>query len=328
LVLRPPAKNLLGELLGGDVAQDGMLGLECLDAATGKTLWRAPRLNMVIVSAPYLFDGAAYYIAISNNSTMNLVAIDMSNGRQLWTVQLGTPQNANNWRGGYSFGGPKILFGSGMIYVATNNGALLAVGMASHQIEWAFQHETRPLAVNQRFWFNGMMVTATESPGTLLDRDGVFYLKDTNSRLMYALDPSAPAVQWKRPISSDESVARIDGQTAYLVGSEISALDLKSRKLLWSTKLPQGGVPPSPLVVPEHVYVPTSRGIFDLDPANGDIRRVFRGADRESGSARLLLVGDRLISMSDTAVTAYAVQRAKPAKVTSRPTQENRRADE
>ncbi|HKD38235.1 MAG TPA: PQQ-binding-like beta-propeller repeat protein, partial [Pirellulales bacterium] len=143
IVLRPPAKNILGELLGGDVAQDGMLALECLDAATGKTLWRAPRLNMVIVSAPYVLDGAAYYIAISNNSTMNLVATDMTNGRQLWNAQLGTPQNVNNWRGGYSFGGPKILFGGGMIYVATNNGALLAISMASHQVEWALQHDTR-----------------------------------------------------------------------------------------------------------------------------------------------------------------------------------------
>jgi outer membrane protein assembly factor BamB len=327
VVLRPPVKNLLGELLGGDVAQDGMLALECLDAATGKTLWRAPRLNMAIVSAPYLLDGAAYYIAISNNSTMNLVATDLSNGRQLWTAQLGTPQNANNWRGGYSFGGPKILFGGGFIYVATNNGALLAVGMASHQVEWALQHDTRPLAVQNRFWFNGMMVVPSETPGTLLDGDGLFYLKDTNARLMYALDPSTPSLQWKRPISSDESIATIDGQTAYLVGNEISALDLKSRKLLWSTKLPQAGATPMPLIVPDHVYVPTSRGIFDLDPANGDIRRVFRGADRESGSSRLLLAGDKLISMSDTALTAYSVQRAKPTKVTSRPSKENRRAE-
>ncbi len=328
VVLRPPVKNLLGELLGGDVAQDGMLTLECLDAATGKTLWRAPRLNMIIVSAPYVLDGAAYYVAISNNSTMNLVAADMSNGRQLWTVQLGTPQNANNWRGGFNFGGPRILFGSGMIYVATNNGALLAVGMASHQVEWALQHDTRPLAVQNRFWFNGMMVVPSETPGTLLDSDGLFYLKDTNARLMYVLDPSSPSVQWKRPISSDESISTIDGQTAYLVGTEISALDLKSRKLLWSTKLPQGGVTPAPLIVPEHVYVPTSRGIFDLDPATGDIRRVFRGADRESGSSRLLLAGDELISISDSAVTAYQVQRAKPAKVTARPSKENRRGDE
>jgi hypothetical protein len=74
-------------------------------------------------------------------------------------------------------------------------------------------------------------------------------------------------------------------------------------------------------VGPEHIYVPTSRGIFDLDPANGDIRRIFRGADRESGAARLLLAGDKLIAISDTAVTAYPIERAKTPKITSRNSQ-------
>jgi outer membrane protein assembly factor BamB len=277
---------------------------------------------MTIVSAPYLLDGSAYLLGVSmNNSTMNLVAIDLETGHQSWTAELGTPQNANNGRGGFSFGGPKMLSGGGMLYVATNNGALLAVGIASRQIEWALQHDTKPQMGNQRFWFNGMMVTPTETPGTLLDNDGLFYLKDASSRLLYVLDPAGPSVKWKRPISTDESVVTISGGMAYLVGTEISGLELKSRKLLWSTKLPQGHQSPYPLVGPEHIYVPTSRGIFDLDPANGDIRRIFRGADRESGAARLLLAGDKLISISDTAVTAYPIERAKAPKITSRNSQ-------
>ena len=72
-------------------------------------------------------------------------------------------------------------------------------------------------------------------------------------------------------------------------GSELSALDLDSRKLLWSTKLPGDNATLRPLVCPHDVYVPTARGIYDIDPANGDIRRVFRGADREAGAGRLLL---------------------------------------
>ncbi len=72
-----------------------------------------------------------------------------------------------------------------------------------------------------------------------------------------------------------------------------------------------------PLVRPDHIYVPTARGIFDLDPKNGDIQRVFRGADRDSSGGKLLLAGDKLIYVSDAAVTAYLVQRTKPAKINS-----------
>jgi outer membrane protein assembly factor BamB len=252
---------------------------------------------------------------------MNLVATEIETGRQLWTVQLGTPQNANNnpyGRGGFSFGGPKILSGGGMLFVATNNGALLAVSIAGRQVEWALQHDTKPQMGNQRFWINGMMVAPTESPGTLLDSDGVFYVKDASSHLMYVVDPAGPSVKWKRSISADESVVTISNGTAYLVGGEISALDLKSRKLLWSTKLPQGRQSEQSLVCLDHIYVPTARGIFDIDPSNGDIRRIFRGADRDSGAARLILAGDKLIAISDTAVTAYTIERPKVPKITSR----------
>ena len=60
-VLRPPTKNLLGELLGGDAAQDVVVAIECLDATNGKTLWRAPKLNMMLVSAPYVVDRTEYH---------------------------------------------------------------------------------------------------------------------------------------------------------------------------------------------------------------------------------------------------------------------------
>ena len=72
-----------------------MLAVECLDAASGKTLWRAPRLNITITSAPFVLDGVEYLLGIStNNSTMQLVAIDMGTGRLLWP-STGTPQNPN-----------------------------------------------------------------------------------------------------------------------------------------------------------------------------------------------------------------------------------------
>jgi outer membrane protein assembly factor BamB len=318
-VMRPPTKNLLGELLGGDSAQDVVIAIECLDEANGKTLWRAPKQNMMLVSAPYIVDRTEYLLGVSqNNAMMNLVAIDTETGHVRWKLELGTPQ-ANNGRGQYDYGGPRILSAGGMLLVATNNGALVAVNPASRRIEWALENDTRPPGnPNQRFWMNGVMVSMTaEGAPTLLESDGTYYLKDGAARLLYALDPITPAVNWKRPLTAEESIAAIDGQIAYVVGHELSALDLKSRKLIWSEKLPSQTSTPEPLVCPGHIYVPTARGIFDLNPNNGDIQRVFRGADRDSSGGKLILAGDKLIYVSDTAVTAYVVQRTKPAKIDS-----------
>ena len=148
-------------------------------------------------------------------------------------------------------------------------------------------------------------------PETLIFKDGMLYLKDGGARLLYALDPAEPAVQWKRPLSGDESIVAIDGHVAYLLGRELSALDLKSRKLLWSTKIPGENLTLRPLVCTGHIFVPTARGVFDLDPANGDTHGCFRGADRDSRTSRLMVAGDKLIAISDVAVTAYQIERAK-----------------
>ena len=121
-VLRPPTKNLLGELLGADGPQDVTVAFECLDATSGKTLWRSPRMNMFIESAPYLLDRTAYLIGVStNNAMMNLVAIDVESGHIRWKLELGTPQAASN-RGQCDYGGPRLLSAGGMLLVATNNG--------------------------------------------------------------------------------------------------------------------------------------------------------------------------------------------------------------
>ena len=94
---------------------------------------------------------------------MNLMSISLATGQLKWQVPLGTPQSSRNWRGGINFGGPNMLAVGDVLYVATNNGALLAVNLASHQIKWAIQHDTKPLMENRRiFWRNGMMTAPTE----------------------------------------------------------------------------------------------------------------------------------------------------------------------
>ena len=190
------------------------------------------------------------------------------------------------------------------LYVATNSGAMFAVNMANHQIDWVLQHETKPGNENQNVWW-GQPMPPVIPASAILNSDGTFYLKDGSAQALYAIDLIAPAIKWKRLVSADDVLVAIDGQIAYLLGHELSALDLNSRKLLWSTKLPGDTIPSRPLFCPKHIFVPTERGIFDVDPATGDVQRMFRGADRDLGPCRLIVAGDKLIAIGDSAVTAY-----------------------
>ncbi len=309
---RRPVRNAQGQFGGSSTPEENTWHLDCLDPASGKTLWTARNLEATILSTPYVVSDVAYVVALGqDNATMQLLAISMTTGQLQWRLPLGTPQNVNNMRGGAGFGGGKMLAAGGTLYVATNNGAMLAIDVASHEIQWALQHDTRLLSDNQNFWWNGVLVSPSDAPETLIFHDGTLYLKDGGARLLYALDPAEPAVQWKRPLSNDEAIVAIDAQVAYLLGSDLSALDLKSRKLLWSTRIPGENLTLRPLVCPGHIFVPTARGVFDLDPANGNTRGSFRGADRDSRTSRLILAGDKLIAISDMAVTAYKIERPK-----------------
>ena len=168
------------------------------------------------------------------------------------------------------------------MYVATNSGAIFAVNMSSHQIDWSFQYESKPVETGPIFY--GMPPPDITFSSALMNRDGLFYLKDGKSQKLCAMDLLAPSLKWKRLVSGDDIVAAVDGPTAYLLGHDLSALDLKSQKLLWSTRLPGDIAPSMAVVCPNHVFVPTERGIFDIDPSNGDVRRMFHGADRQSGT--------------------------------------------
>ncbi len=289
--------------------------LECFDAATGSSLWTSGNMGLIGLSAPYVVDGLGYVVGIgSSDATMYLTAVNLKTGRAEWKVDLGKPQGANNYRGGVDFATPNLLAADGLLYVASNNGALLAVNLSERRLEWAFQHDTSPSAASGRIFFYGMNLHSFETPGTLLDDQGTLYLKDSSARVMYAIDRAAPCTLWKRPISSEEMVVGIAGDVAYLLGHDLSALDLKTKELRWSVKIPATTGSLRPIVGARHIYVPSSRGIYDVDPASGDIRRIFRGADREAAGGRLFVAGGKLICVTDTAVTAYPLEAAEAAR--------------
>jgi outer membrane protein assembly factor BamB len=309
LVGRTGGGGLLEQVIGGSSGNDHTLRMDCLDAATGKTLWSSGNLGVTPLAAPYILNDSVYLIGLGSDATsMVLAAIDTKNGQAKWQVMLGKPQLSRNWRGSFSYGGPTVVALDDTLLVATNNGALLAIDMQTHQIRWAFEHDTKPPIV-QQFWGGEMETADGPTSGALLESNGLLYLKDSEARTLYALDPAAPELKWKRPITTRDSVVAIIGPTAYFLGHELSALDLKSRDLKWSTALPGEPLNLRPLISAEHILAPTARGIFDIDPTSGDIRRVFRGADRQSQPRQLLLAGDKLISISDKAVTAYQTAR-------------------
>ena len=126
-----------------------------------------------------------------------------------------------------------------------------------------------------------------------------FLVKGMQSERLYAVEPNKMKVLWERPITKASRLLGVDDNAVYLGGDELSAVDLKTRKLLWATRVPNGSMDGRVLVRPDGLWQLTARGIYEIDPRSGDVRRIFRGKDLGVVGGDLLLTDRWLLAVSN-----------------------------
>jgi outer membrane protein assembly factor BamB len=135
--------------------------------------------------------------------------------------------------------------------------------------------------------------------------EDAFLLKGVKSSKVYAVEPDRMKGLWERPIAKSTRLLGVGRRAAFLGGDEIGALDLKTRALLWAARVPGASMESRVLVAPDGLWQLTSRGIYEIDPDTGDVRRIFRGADLGSSGGDLLLTDAMLLAVSNRTITAY-----------------------
>ena len=294
----------------------GTYRMVCHNTENGSVVWSTTTgdgASWNIASAP-LPVGDTIYVAATrvNQQELYLLALTAEKGKLLWSVSLGTPQASVNYRGISRLPSPLLVQYGGALYVVTNNGAVVAVDPTARLVKWAFTCEPPPVTGGEYFDPSMVRLKAVKTPGTAFVHDSVLYFKEAGAYAMYALDLGGPSLKWRRTAEPADMLAGIRGgraagaASALLLGESASAIDLSSRAMRWSTGLPVETGMLRPLLAGDRLYVFSSRGVFELDAATGDpARPPFRGADLESLGGALWRCGDRLVSVSNLAVTAY-----------------------
>jgi outer membrane protein assembly factor BamB len=301
--------------------------LICVAADTGDIKWNSEKVsgleNFSFLGKPSLMnDGQTLYTFATQRGggELNLMALDLETGKQSWSLPLGTPQAGNNRRGEPEYPEPVLIPYEGMLYVMTNNGAVICLRPDAKRIEWAATYPpARPLGEQQQVWWNGMPVQDKEidTPGVALLRGGILYIKEARSDELYALDLAEKSVKWHRPVEPSDMLLGIE-KHIYIVGNEISALDRASRGMLWSTKLPVETGTMRPLIAGDRAYVLTARGVFEINIDNGDVTHILRSVDQDSIGGALWLAGKRLVTVSNSAVTAYPLVQDENTKTAAK----------
>jgi outer membrane protein assembly factor BamB len=308
---------IYGDTLWGvtrDIGQIGQHGqqfrLARWSAAYGKAGWSSQSVgdlqNWNMMGRP-LPVGDRVYVAAGKQgqgSELHLLAVAADNGKLLWSTHLGTHQADQSQMFYRRTSQPSLVLHAGRVLVDTHAGALVAVDVRGGAIDWGMIYESQMPDTN--YWYNQAHTLTTV--GAPQFADNVLYFKGMRSPRLYAVDLSGPKVLWKRPVSDSAMFIGADRDKLYLGGEEVLAIDLKSQKLKWATRLPIATGWIKPLLTKQHVYQFTQRGVFELDKATGDTVRLFRGADLDSLGGVLLITPESLITVSNLAVTAYPLQ--------------------
>jgi outer membrane protein assembly factor BamB len=321
--------------LGRDVKDQNFFApyqLTCRRSDNGEVVWKSGDLSdyaqFDLVGPPLLADGKLFITAKTGaNPQMPrqgqpqqfVLAIRPYDGKLIWKTEVGVFRQGMQ-RYFYYYGSdpqpqPQLVYQAGAVYVDTHIGVLARLDSDSGALDWGYGYKTDPFKSGYRFYFYMTREpTVTSSPP--LRSGEAFLVKGVQSERLYAIEPNRMKVLWERPITKSSRLLGVNEHTLFLGGAEISAVDLETRKLLWATQVPNGSMEARVLVRPDGLWQLTPRGIFEIDPKSGQVRK-FRGKDLGAVGGDLLLTDQWLLAVSNRTISAYP-RRSFGAHVASR----------
>ncbi len=295
--------------------------LECRRADDGEVVWKSTDLTDYArfdPNGPPLLNGDVLYVPAKAQPNPQesqplpqqvVLAIQPHDGKLIWTTEVGVFRQGQQRYYYYNMVDtspqPRLLLRAGSLYVDTHVGILARLDADGGGLDWGYGYKTAAPQSQMHFSSYNRVQQPQAVAGPPIEIGDALLIKGAQSSRLNAIDPNRMTTLWERTVSKDSRILSADDGTLFLGGQELAALELEARGLSWATRLPGGSLEGEVLVRPDGVFQLTPRGVFELDPGSGDVRRIFRGEDLGSGGGDLLLTDDRLLTVSNRAVTAY-----------------------
>ena len=296
--------------------------LACRRADGGDLVWQTTDLpdyaQLDLVGVPILVGGTLFVAAKTpmnqrqqGQAHQYVLAVRSHDGKLLWKAEVGALRQGQQF---FNYGisdkspQPRLYHQAGSVYLDTHEGVLVRLDAESGELDWGYGYPTEPAQSNSRFFMFGMMPPkdSSSSSGPLRSGEALF-VKGAKSERIYALDSDRMKVLWDRPIAKSARLLGADDRAVFLGGPEITALDRRTRRLLWATRVPGGSTEGRVLVGLGGLWQLTPRGVFELDPRSGRVRRIFRGDDTGSDGGDLYMTGRYLLAVTNRTISAYPI---------------------
>ncbi|NQT21617.1 MAG: PQQ-binding-like beta-propeller repeat protein [Planctomycetes bacterium] len=301
------------DLIGGGVADGGrfyaMVGgsLVALEAATGKLLWQTTgdtdKLfgGAALISQPAAVRGRVFagLTRTKGEGESFLIALDAHSGSLVGTVFLESHSQPRHLGLG-ALGAPPAALGNTIVY-CTNLGTVAAVDADSLEVKWLRRYPYAP-PVLKAHAIDQALRWAMNPPAIV---GGVAVVAPQDAHWLYALDLNDGAVLWRQPrngalyFSAPSGAGRV-----FTFGKKVSAVDLATGKLLWTSQPLSGGPAGRPAVGADAFLVPTGQVLHRIDAATGAlVGQTAWPEPLEAGN--LCIADDMLIVGTPPGVTVF-----------------------
>ena len=247
--------------------------------------------------------------------------LDKETGASRWSMDLGQIISAkyNPYYGGMSLPSCELTpFGRDVILM-TNSGSCLRISPSERAVGLQYKLYEQTNTEGGMFFFYNMPTPEEKLlhlSGRAIASEGNVFLKEVGKADLLCMDLAQGKIIWKHPTVSAGMLLGVDEDFVYLGNSELSAYDRKDGKLRWSLRVPIFGGGLRLIRSKGSVFLASQRGLIEIDRATGVRKRLVRHADSESSGVSMSVFQDRLITVSNRAVTAYSLSAPSTQTVT------------
>lgn len=269
--------------------------------------------------------GRAYAVVHRpKQSNLYLRRFDPTTGEVDWTLPLGGAEvMAFQYTQVSRIPQPSLKMGQSLLYVMTNNGAILAVDVIAGELKWALRTDP-PFGVGHKQDRNfnrgnqlGNQIEAmanTNGSDRMLLQDQTLYAKEHNGRTLYALDPATGNVKWSAgQLKPDAKLVGIDDKRFYLMDRTVQSYQLEGEHDL----VKKNGSTGSPdhagaILMGDNVLIYGSGKLRQFDTTHLDPAGKYDNADRLGNKGgHLYVFGDLLVAIDRNQITAFKIPENK-----------------
>ncbi|QOJ03486.1 MAG: PQQ-binding-like beta-propeller repeat protein [Planctomycetia bacterium] len=286
--------------------------LVCLNAATGKVIWRNDLNGLVgaferlrLDGAPLQIDDKLYAIARRRKAfgfeACLLLRIDAASG----ALELAT-HIAEAATGSYGYHRATLTHAAAwgdLVFVATNLGAVAAVSRHTGRVVWLTTYTSQFTEAPEGLWPTrmGRPARSWHYQPPIVWRDSLI-VSPLDADQIFVFDALSGREQFRLSLESahlPEVILGVANDRLYLAGSQVVCYDLAARRIAWQRPLDSGQVFGRGAVTSEGLLIPTDRALVQMS-LDGGPPRPYRWSVEDAGN--VLVLPDQIVAASALSV--------------------------